>query len=109
MLAACHSHADAPAGRVGIWIKRSLGVAAAVALVAGAFALGRASAPQAANIAAGNSSAAAYYVLYNDESGEPQMKDFTSLDDAMAFQKQTGHASVELASGSFDAEHPGSF
>jgi anti-sigma factor RsiW len=109
MLAACHAHADAPAGRVGIWIKRSLGVAAAVALVAGAFALGRASAPQAANIAAGNSSAAAYYVLYNDESGEPQMKDFTSLDDAMAFQKQTGHASVELASGSFDAEHPGSF
>ena len=110
MLAACHAHADAPAGRIGIWIKRSLGVAAAVALVAGAFALGRASAPQTPSVASNTANnAPAYYVLYNDESGEPQMKDFTSLDDAMAFQKQTGHTSVELASGSFDAEHPGSF
>ncbi len=77
--------------------------------------LGRAKAPQSpamANISAAPSNAstaASYYVLYNDETGDPQMKEFTSLDDAMAFQKQTGHASVELASGSFDAEHPGSF
>ena len=117
MLAACHAHADAPAGRIGTWIKRSLGVAAAVALVAGAFALGRASAPQVPSIAnntvnnvpAPLAPPPAYYVLYNDESGDPQMKEFASLDDAMAFQKQTGRASVELASGSFDAEHPGSF
>ncbi len=112
MLATCHAHADAPVGRIGIWIKRSLGVAAAVAVVAGAFALGRASAPQTpaiANNAVNNAPNPSYYVLYNDETGDPQMKEFTSLDDAMSFQKQTGHASVELASGSFDAEHPGSF
>ncbi len=113
MLAVCHAQADAPVGRIGIWIKRSLGVAAAVALVAGAFALGRASAPQAPiaanNTPASSATAGAYYVLYNDEAGDPQMKEFTSVDDAMVFQKQTGHVSVELAAGSLDAEHPGSF
>ncbi|MGN6370676.1 MAG: anti-sigma factor family protein [Phycisphaerae bacterium] len=118
ILAACHAAAhDAPAGRIGFWIKRTLGVAAVLAITAGAFALGRASAPQPAS-PAGNLSAqssggpnaatpASCYVLYTDDGGLPQMKEFSSVDDAIAFQKQ--HESVEIASGSFDADHPGSF
>jgi anti-sigma-K factor RskA len=111
MLAACH---DAPVGRIGIWIKRSLGVAAAVGILAGTFALGRFSSPQAkitASVEPSDATTPTVFVLYNDESGEPTMKEFTSIDDALAFQKQASdhHGEAVAVASRFDAEHPGSF
>lgn len=111
MLAACH---DAPVGRIGIWIKRSLGVAAAVGILVGTFALGRFSAPQTKMMATAESSDAAaptVFVLYNDEAGEPQMKEFASVDEAVAFQKQASdhHGESVAVASTFDSDHPGSF
>jgi hypothetical protein len=39
------------------------------------------------------------------------MKEFTSIDDALAFQKQASdhHGEAVAVATSFDAEHPGSF
>jgi anti-sigma factor RsiW len=115
ILAACRDQAHAPVGRIGYWVKRSLGVAAAVGILAGTFAMGRMSAPvlTAPSMVTQVPEAPSpiIRVLYNDEAGEPQMKEFVSMDDATTFEKEMmeRHAEPVAVASTLDAEHPGSF
>jgi anti-sigma factor RsiW len=111
MMAVCADEATAPIGRIGIWVKRSLGVAAAAGIIAGSFALGRTTAPRAGAATAMAAQVEVIRVLYSDDAGEPQMKEFASMDDANAFCKDMNerHAEPVVVASGFDTDHPGSF
>jgi anti-sigma factor RsiW len=110
-----HEDAARPIATIGIWTRRISAVAAVLVLAAGCFVIGRATAPTHHS----NETAQAqviYRVLYVAETGDTEMREFASIDDANTFMKQMDvrHADpVVVADGptdaNFDADHPGSF
>jgi len=95
--------AYAPVGAVGagIWLRRSLAAAAAVAIVVGTFAAGRMTAPQAPTTAQIETHYI-YNVVYTDVGGIQGMREFASAKDRDEFVQDlesggaTGIAVAEL-------------
>ena len=117
-LAACQSTDDAPLGRVGVWIRRFSAAAAILVIILGSFAMGRLTAhpsTRANAIVVQAPPVEVIRVLDADESGDPQMKEFASLDDANTFLKEMNarHGdSVMVASEDgkgFNPDQDGSF
>jgi anti-sigma factor RsiW len=84
--------AEAPVGRIGRWnwAQRAVGIAAAAALVIGAFTLGRVTSPAAATVNGGVASGAPvadhpYTVVYWNSMGEPLVRQFGNSADVDAF------------------------
>ena len=77
---------DAPVGRIGLWLRRGAAVAAAIAIVAGTFFLGRMSVtPQRFPVAVTHIE---YNVVWIDSVGVQRVQDFASLDDRNKFIQQ---------------------
>jgi anti-sigma factor RsiW len=77
---------EAPVGRVGYWLRRGAGVAAAVAVVIGTFAMGRVTAPvREVKVVETRTE---YEVTVLDAGGVQQVRRFTSLDDHDKFIQQ---------------------
>jgi hypothetical protein len=114
IVAACADNAVAAApasiGYIGPWLRRGAAVAAGLALVIAAFAVGRASAPKP-QVGPAVASAEIIRVLYSDDAGEPAMKEFDNMDDANGFMKEmtARHAEPVVVASTLDTDHPGSF
>jgi anti-sigma factor RsiW len=72
---------DAPVGRVGCWLRRGAAVAAAIAIVAGTFFLGRMSAQAGPT----PSPTVEYNVVWIDSVGVQRVQDFASVDERNRF------------------------
>jgi anti-sigma factor RsiW len=82
LAAAC----ETPAGRIGYWVRRGAAVAAAVAILVGAFAVGRLTASSDSNPVI--ESRIEYDVVWVDADGVQQVRDFASLDERNKFIQQ---------------------
>jgi anti-sigma factor RsiW len=111
ILTACADDRVAPIAHIGPWLRRASAVAAVLALIIGGFAAGRMSAPAAQAPAPAVAANEIIRVLYNDDAGEAQMKEFDSIDDANNFMKDMSarHAEPVVVASTFDTDHPGSF
>jgi anti-sigma factor RsiW len=107
-----------PAGYVGVWIKRTLGVAAAIAVVSGSFAIGRitatttaapATAHDATAIATRTEPQVVYRVIYLGEYGEKEIREFAGLDEANDFANKLDLRRAEPQVAAVDLSSPGSF
>ena len=74
---------DAPVGHIGYWLRRGAAVAAAIVIVVGTFALGRATAPAQTEV----ETRTVYNVVYTDM-GEQQVKEFATMEDRDTFVKE---------------------
>jgi anti-sigma factor RsiW len=104
-----------PAGYVGVWIRRGVAAAAAVALVAGSFAMGRVTANTPGN---GQTDVAnvqkaepqvVYRVVYFADYGEKEVREFASLDEANDFVNKLDTRRSEAQVAAVDLNAPGSF
>jgi anti-sigma factor RsiW len=107
-----------PAGYVGgTWLKRTLGVAAAIAIVAGSFAIGRftanptttAAGDQPTSVATKTETQVVYRVVYLGEYGEKEIREFASLDEANDFANKLDLHRSEPQVAAVDLSSPGSF
>ncbi|HVX84708.1 MAG TPA: hypothetical protein VH253_07820 [Phycisphaerae bacterium] len=102
---------QAPVGRIGISVRRFSAVAAAAAVVAGSFVLGRTTAPGATAPRGGPTVVASsgekslaerpYTVVYWNNLGEPQVRQFANSPDVDAFvtDLESRNGASEVASG----------
>jgi anti-sigma factor RsiW len=114
IMSACAEAENAPVGYIGRRIRYASAVAAVVALVIGGFMAGRITAPtppQPTPAVATAQPTEIIRVLYNDDAGEPAMKEFDSSDEANSFMKEMNahHAEPVVVATGFDTDHPGSF
>ncbi len=109
VLAACAEDAAAPVGWIGGWMRGASAVAAGLALVIGAFFAGRMTAGPAPTTAV--QTVQVIQVLYGDDAGEPQVKEFASMEEASGFLKEmtARHAEPVVVASGFDTDRPGSF
>jgi anti-sigma factor RsiW len=103
-----------PAGYVGKWVKRGAAIAAALALAAGSFAIGRGTAPARsggiAPVAAKAEPQVIYRVMYYADNGDVQVREFASVDDANDFMnKPDTRRGGEPQVAAVDLTRPGSF
>jgi anti-sigma factor RsiW len=113
-LAAMHAQAPSPLGYVGSWIRRGLAVAAAIAIVAASFAIGRMTAAPANPSIATNTPLktepqVVYRVVYFAESGDKEVREFASMDEANDFVARLDARRAEPQVAIVDLDHPGSF
>ena len=79
---------DAPVGRIGYWVRRGAAVAAAIAIVAGTFFVGRMSvAPQTVSVTE-------YDVAWVDGGGLQQVRSFASMEERNKFIQQLDQTGV---------------
>jgi anti-sigma factor RsiW len=88
MAAQFMDRAYAPVGRVGIWLRRSLTAAAAIAILVGTFAIGRTTAPTKTQYVDHDVNHYYYNVVYTDSNGIQWMRDFASADERDKFVKE---------------------
>jgi anti-sigma factor RsiW len=110
-----------PAGYVGTprspWLKRALATAAAIAIVAGSFAVGRVTAPATPIAPTGQTATnnprtdtqVIYRVIYLGEYGEKEIREFASLDEANDFANKLDLRRAEPQVAAVDLSSPGSF
>jgi anti-sigma factor RsiW len=105
--------APLPAGYVGVWIKRGLAVAAAIAVVAGSFAMGRMTASTSTGQTAvvvppKSETQVVYRVIYFDEYGEKEVREFASLDETNDFVSKLDSHRNDPKVAVVDLSSPGS-
>lgn len=107
MIAALQDEAELPVFRIGAWrwLRRAGAIAAVLAIVAGAFVLGRATASvQTVIIDPSSKAASACIVLYSDDAGETRTKPFDSELAAQAFLAERVQAQGRQAVASIDEQ-----
>ena len=117
IFAALQDEAQAPLSHIGPWrwVRRAGAIAAVLALVAGAFAFGRATAPVsteqlAAKTVLVEKPAAAYAVLYTNELGETKTETFDTELDARAFlADRTAQANTQNGQAVASIDRPGAW
>lgn len=109
-MAACDKRATV--GYVGVWLRRGIAVAAALALVVGSFVMGRMTAtgaPAAPDAAARLDPQIIYRVMYFGETGEKEVREFASVDEASDFMNVAELKPGEPQVAAVDLNRPGSF
>jgi anti-sigma factor RsiW len=101
-----------PAGYVGNWWKRTLGVAAGLAIVAGSFAFGRMTSETVTveKPVVKLETHVVYRVMYFGEEGEKEVREFATHDEAIDFVNRldTRRSEAQVAAVA-DLSSPGSF
>jgi anti-sigma factor RsiW len=102
-----------PAGYVGVWVRRTLGVAAALGIVVGSFAMGRMTGTPETKIVqqqvTKTETQVVYRVVYFGDDGAKEVREFAGLDEANDFVNKLDAPRAEARIAAVDLSSPGSF